>query len=117
MSSENPNQLIEYHAPDWVSKIDFDQLEKLSALGYTPEQVAMYFDIPKLEFMYFYMLINSQLKYHYERGILYHKAKEGMTMLDDAETGANITNAQRLDKLRREIDFKNAINRICYGDI
>jgi len=117
MSSENPNQIIEYRDPNWVGKLDFEQLEKLSALGYTPEQCAMFFDVPKLEFMYFYMLINSKLKFHYERGILYHKAKEGMMMLEDAETGANVTNAQRLDKLRREIDFKNAVNSICYGDI
>ncbi|MDD2799382.1 MAG: hypothetical protein PHV20_12390 [Bacteroidales bacterium] len=117
MISENLNQLIEYRDPDWVGKINFDHLEKLSALGYTPEQCAMFFDIPKLEFMYFYMLVDSKLKFHYERGVLFHKAKEGMTMLEDAETGSNVTNAQRLDKLRREIDFKNAVNRICYGDI
>lgn len=117
MSLGKENLPIEYREPDWISKINFEQLEKLSALGYSTEQCSMFFDVPKQEFMYYYMLLNSPLKYHYERGILFHKAKEGFTMLEDAESGANITNAQRLDKLRKEIDFKNTVNRLCYGDI
>ena len=34
-----------------------------------------------------------------------------------SETGENVTQAQRFDKLRREIAFQNAVNDIFYGDI
>lgn len=110
-------ELMKYRDPDWAAKIDFAQLEKLAAIGYTPEKCAMFFDVPVDQFMYFYMLFESKLKYHYDRGLLYHKALEGMTMLSDAESGENITNAQRLDKLRKEIDFQNHKEDIIYGGI
>ena len=45
------------------------------------------------------------------------QAKEGIAMAISAETGENVTQAQRLDKLRREVEFSNAINNIFYGDI
>ena len=114
MNSEQ--KLIRYQAPNWINKVNFDHLEKIAALGYTPENCAMYFDIPKAEFMHIFMQFESPLAYHYERGIILHKAKEGMTMLEDAESGENITNAQRLDRLRREIEFKNIGDEI-YGNI
>jgi hypothetical protein len=108
---------MKYRDPDWAAQVDFDKLEKLAALGYKPEQCAMYFGVPVDGFMYFYMLFESKLKYHYEKGILMHKALEGMTMLADAESGENITNAQRLDKMRRELEFENSKNDIIYGGI
>ena len=51
------------------------------------------------------------------RGQLMQQAKEGIAMAISAETGENVTQAQRLDKLRREVEFSNAINNIFYGDI
>ena len=65
--------------------------------------------------MYYYMLIDSQLKWHYDRGILYHQAKEGMAMVDDAST--NATQAQRLDKLRSEVNFQRLKDEIIYGGL
>jgi len=99
--------------PEWLGKINWDELEKLAAVGYSPEKIAMYFDVPKIEFMYYYMLEGSLLKYHYDRGILYYQAKEGLSMLEDADQ--NATQAQRLDKLRETTNFRNAIDEIIYG--
>lgn len=101
--------------PEWLSKINFDELEKLAAVGYSTEKIAMFFDVPKIEFMYYYMLEDSKLRYHYERGILYHDAKSGMAMLEDADQ--NASQAQRLDKLRKTMKFRNAVEEIMYGGI
>lgn len=101
--------------PEWMSKINISELEKLAAVGYTPQDVAMYFDVPPMEFMFYYMLENSKLKYHYDRGILYHQAKEGLHMLEDANQ--NAAAAARLDKLRDNIKFRNAVEHIVYGGL
>jgi len=101
--------------PPWLEKIDMDQLEKLAAVGYSAEKIAMYFLVKKVEFMYYFMLEDSLLRYHFDRGILYHQAKEGIKLIDSAES--NATQAQRLDKLRDTQNFRNAIDEIVYGGI
>lgn len=101
--------------PEWAKSIRWDEYEKLAAVGYKPEQIAMFYNAPKNEFMYYFMLIDSKLQYHYNRGILWHQAREGLGMLEDADT--NATQAQRLDKLRKNITFKNALDEIIYGNI
>lgn len=103
--------------PTWFNRINIDEYEKLAGIGYTPVQIAMYYKIPYEDFQWYFNLVGSPLKYHYERGQLIQQAKEGLAMSTSAETGENITQAQRFDKLRREVDFKNAINDIIYGDI
>lgn len=101
--------------PIWMSKINIAELEKLAAVGYTPEKVAMYFDVPKIEFMYYFMLEGSKLKHYYDRGVLYYQAKDGLSMLEDADQ--NAAQAARLDKLRDVIQFRNAVDEIFYGGI
>jgi hypothetical protein len=103
--------------PKWYDKINFSELEKLAAIGYTPIQIAKYFNIPWKDFEWYFNLIGSPIKYHYERGQLYQQAKEGIAMAAAAETGENVTQAQRLDKLRRKVEFNNALQRIVFGDI
>lgn len=101
--------------PEWLDKINIAELEKLAAVGYSPEKVAMYFNVPKIEFMYYFMLEGSKLSHHYNRGILYYQAKDGISMLEDADQ--NAAQAARLDKLRENIAFRNAIDEIVYGGI
>lgn len=103
--------------PEWFDRINFDEYEKLAAIGYTPKQIAMYYNIPQNDFLWNFDLVGSPLKYHYQRGQLIQQAKEGLSMTASAETGENVTQAQRLDKLRREVDYKNAINQVFFGDI
>lgn len=99
--------------PEWFALIDMDELERLASLGYTPEKIAMYYKVNKHEFMFFFMLLESKLKFHYDRGILVQEAKEGQSMLDGSLN--NATTAQRLDKLRDKIEFQNARDKIMYG--
>lgn len=101
--------------PDWLHNMKWNVFEELAAIGYSPEKLAMYYDVNKLEFMYYYMLQDSELEYHYNRGQLVAQAKEGLGMLQDADT--NTTQAQRLDKLRKKVEFQNARDEIIYGGI
>jgi len=101
--------------PDWLLNMDWDEYETFAAIGYSPENIAMYYKVDKLEFMYYYMQIDSSLEFHYKRGILVHQAEEGITMINDARS--NVTQAQRIDKLRKKIDFQNARDEIIYGGI
>lgn len=101
------------NVPEWFSRIGMEELEKLASLGYTPEKIAMYYKVNKHEFMFYFMLIESKLKFHYDRGILVWEAKEGQSMLSGSLE--NATTAQRLDKLRKKIEYKNSIENIMYG--
>lgn len=101
--------------PEWIKRINWDEYEKLAGIGYSPDKIAMYYNIKKIEFMYYYMLLESKLEYHYSRGVLFYQAKAGMAMVDDADT--NSTQAQRLDKLQKTVKFQNARDQILYGGI
>lgn len=103
--------------PTWFGKIDVDEYEKLASLGYTPKQLAMYYDIDENEFMWYYTLIGSPLKHHYDRGVLLQTAKEGITMTDAAAKGDNVNMVSRLDKLRQNIEFKNNVSKVFFDDI
>ena len=67
--------------------------------------------------MFYFTLLRSPLKYHYDRGQLLQQAKEGISMTDAAATGENVTQAQRLDKFRGQLEFKNNINKVFFGDL
>lgn len=103
--------------PEWFSRIDFDEYENLAGIGYEPAKIAMYYNIPQTDFLWFFNLIGSPLKYHYERGQLLQQAKEGLVMASAAATGDNATQAQRFDKLRQAVGYRNSIRKIFYDDI
>ena len=103
--------------PSWFDRIDFDEYERLAGIGYEPAKIAMYYRIPQDDFLWAFNLIGSPLKYHYERGQLVQQAKEGLAMAAAAEKGDNVTQAQRFDKLRKTIGYRNSISKIYYDDI
>lgn len=103
--------------PVWYDRIDFDEYERLAAIGYEPRQIAMFYNVPHNDFMWYYNLVGSPLKFHYDRGQLIQQAKEGLSMTASAERGENVTQAQRLDKLRREVGYQNSINKVFFDDI
>ena len=127
MSIQNERQLMKedgldrfhqgHKGPEWMNRITEKELEQLGAIGYKVEQLAMYFNVPKAEFMYYYSLADSPIRYYYERGKLLQQAKEGFNMADAAASGDNATQAQRFDKLRRAVKFQNEVNEIFFGDV
>lgn len=106
-----------HNAPDWMARVSDIELERLGAIGYKVEQLAMYFNVPRSEFMFYFSLPDSPIRYHYERGKLVQQAKEGFNMMEAAVSGDNVTQAQRFDKLRREVAYKNSVNEIFFGDV
>lgn len=103
--------------PPWMGEIDIDKLEHLAGIGYQPADIAKYFGIKEAEFMWYFNLISSPLKYHYERGQLLQEAEEGLTMSAAARKGDNVTQAQRFDKLRTKIGYRNSIAKIFFEDV
>jgi hypothetical protein len=77
------------------------ELERLSALGFTHEEMAKYFDVDKRIFIEKAVDVNSEVYYHIERGKLVSLAKEQMALLEGAEKG-NITAGQQLRNIRRD---------------
>ena len=90
--------------PPWFDRIDMDELGRLAGIGYEPKQIAMYYNVPETDFIWYFNLVGSPLKYHYERGQL-------------LQTGDNVTQAQRFDKFRQATGYRNSISKIFYDDI
>lgn len=88
-----------------AKKDQFQVIEELAGLNYTPEEIAMYMDIPEKQFMYEFNLPESEIHFHYNRGILIAKAEVDMQTLESAKTG-NITASQRLDKIQQRKQFE-----------
>lgn len=117
MNSESVIKWTDNNRPKWFSRIPIDEYEKLAGIGYTPQQIAMYYNIDVNEFMFYFSLLKSPLKFHYDRGQLLQTAKEGISMAEAAATGENVTQAQRLDKMRRSIEFKNNVSKVFFDDL
>lgn len=103
--------------PDWISRIDVEEYERLAGIGYQPKQIAMYYRIPYWEFIAWFNFPFSPLAYHFKRGQLLQSAKEGMTMAADAISGTNATQAQRWDKQRKSRSLSTAIDEICFPEL
>lgn len=80
-------------------------LERLAALGYSIEQMAMYFKVPLEQFKQAAENSLSTTSFHIRRGQLMSIAKEEMAILEQAE-GGNITASQHLARIRRNRGFE-----------
>lgn len=76
------------------------ELENLSALGYSLDDMAMYFDVDKIYFRQAAQNVESKIYYFIQRGKLMAAAKEQLELLKAAETG-NVTASEHLGKIRR----------------
>lgn len=103
--------------PEWMSRIDVDEYERLAGIGYQPKQIAMYYKIPYSEFLMWFSMPFSPLAYHFKRGQLLQSAKEGMTMAADAASGQNSTQALRWDKIRKSRSLSTNIDEICFPEM
>lgn len=103
--------------PEWFDRIDWEEYEGLAGIGYDPVKIAMYYNIPQEDFLWAFNLVGSPLKYHYERGQLLQQAREGLCLAEAARRGDNATQAQRFDKLRQAVGYRNSIRKIFYDDI
>lgn len=88
-----------------------EEIERLSALDYTLEDMAMYLDVSFPAFKAEADNPESVVAYHIKRGKLIVSANYQMNILASAEAG-NITAMQQLAKILREREFKDALKSI-----
>lgn len=110
--NSKPDLLTEW--PDWFPLDKVEDLESLAAIGYTPEKMAMYFDVHPHLFLDEIEREDSQIKYHIAKGILQNEAEEAIET-QKAAKGGNATQAQRLDKKRYQLKFEQLKDEIVYG--
>ena len=101
--------------PSWFPPEKKDELEDIAAIGYSNENVALYFGIKKHLFESELKNKNSRIKYHYERGILLNSATDAIEMMRASRDG-NTTQGQRLDKLRYQVNFEQQKKKLIYGE-
>lgn len=88
-----------------LSEEDLDKLEKLAALGYTPGEIARYFNLPIKPFEHVAGDPTSHINYRIEAGKFKALANESLSILDKAEKG-DIDASKRLQDIRRNRGFK-----------
>lgn len=90
---------------------ELTELERLSALGYTHSEIALYFNFDEVEFRSFADNEESLIHRHLQRGKLIVKANAQMQLLAAAESG-NITAIQQLSKTLRERKYAELLEGI-----
>lgn len=83
-----------------LSEEQIDELERLSALGYTPEEMAIFFNKDKISFVQAAHDVESYIYYHIKRGQIVSAAKEQMAILAGAEKG-EVDASKQLGNIRR----------------
>lgn len=99
---------VDYISLDEEQKED---LERLSALGYSLRDMAMYFAFDYKQFKHDATTEGCVIKYHIDRGRLTVKANAQMKLMQSAE-GGNITAIQFLAKVQRDRDYKDLLNQM-----
>ena len=87
------------------------ELQRLSALGYSVRDMAMYFDFDYSQFKAEADNPDSEIAYNIKRGKLVLKANVDMVTAVSAENG-NITAVQQLAKSLREKNYNDLLNSL-----
>lgn len=99
---------------DKIAPFDMEQLEdleRLAALGYSVDEMAMYFNCPVDDFKHDAKTDGCTINYHIQRGKMTIKANAAMKLMQSAESG-NITAAQQLAKQQKERDYKDLLTQL-----
>ena len=87
------------------------ELQRLSALGYSLKDMAMYFDYDYSQFKTEADNPDSEIAYNIKRGKLILRANVDMRISESAENG-NITAVQQLAKSMREKNYNDLLNSL-----
>lgn len=87
------------------------ELQRLSALGYSVRDMAMYFDFDYGQFKAEADNPDSDIAYNIKRGKLILRANVDMRISESAENG-NITAVQQLAKSMREKNYNDLLNSL-----
>lgn len=97
-----------------LSPEEYEQLEQLSALDYSIDNMAMFFDRNKIAFRAAAADENSTIAYHIARGKLVSAAQESMSILKNAE-GGSVSASQQLANIKRNKSFAISKREIFEG--
>ena len=93
-------------------------LEKLAGIAFSPEKIALYFGIPEDDFMHEFNQQDSQIKYHYDKGLIESSAKIGTGNLTRAKDGNLTSIAQHSkDMLLQRIEISKKRNLYAQDDL
>ena len=101
------NHPVTYPLQDEIVK----ELQRLSALGYSVRDMAMYFDFDYGQFKSEADNPDSEIAYNIKRGKLILRANVDMRISESAENG-NITAVQQLAKSMREKNYNDLLNSL-----
>lgn len=101
------NQPVTYPLPNET----IQELQRLSALGYSLKDMAMYFDYDYGQFKAEADNPDSDIAYNIKRGKLILRANVDMRISESAENG-NITAVQQLAKSMREKNYNDLLNSL-----
>ena len=101
------NHPVTYPLQDEIVK----ELQRLSALGYSVRDMAMYFDFDYGQFKAEADNPDSDIAYNIKRGKLILRANVDMRISESAENG-NITAVQQLAKSMREKNYNDLLNSL-----
>ncbi|MGL5682568.1 MAG: hypothetical protein ACRDDZ_05860 [Marinifilaceae bacterium] len=90
------------------------EIERLSSLGYSTEEMALYFDVDKIAFDDAANTDGTDINYHIRRGLLITKAKEQMAIQQSAEHGDEKA-IKALSAVRYRREFNIARRDILYN--
>lgn len=95
----------------FLTEFQYTVIEKMASTNYSISQIAMYLGVNKKVLKTEWENHESEVRYHYDRGILVSQYEINEKLLNDAKSG-NITAAQIFDKNRDKLIFENHKNRI-----
>jgi hypothetical protein len=77
-----------------------ETLERLAGLGYSLEEIALYFDVDKVYFIQAALDVESKIYYHIKRGQFMAIANAEMSLLAASDTG-DVQSIEQLGKIKR----------------
>ena len=92
------------------------QLESLAGLGYTPEEIALYFDVDKVYFLQAALDVTSKIHYHIKRGQMKAVADAELALLNASSTG-DVQSMDQLGKIRRSRGWETSRLDIFGGSL
>jgi hypothetical protein len=98
----------------YLSDEQLQDVENLAALNYSPEKIAVYLDVAKVQFMALYYDKLSDVRTSYDRGQLLADFLVNQKQLELAKSG-NITAAQIFLKEAESNKVKNILNNVLFG--
>lgn len=96
-----------------LSDEEYDVIEQMAACNYKPAKIALYLGVDKIKFMSAWLDRKSQVRYHYERGILQAEFEISRKRLENAMSG-NLTADQQHQKELEKTKFENIKQELLY---